>query len=150
MSAPADHDSLHESSPENVMSRIAEQILRNGDARNGKKTKRLFISPLARRVARDRGIDLAALEGSGPHGRIVLADVERAASEPLTAGPEAEISQAPDTVAEPEPVMMGELMHAPAAVPVQGLSDKQILAPTSPAATRWCRTIRCAVSSPTG
>ena len=128
MSAPADHDSLHESSPENVMSRIAEQILRNGDGRNAKKTGRLFISPLARRVARDRGIDLAALEGSGPHGRIVVADVERAASEPLTAAPEAEISQAPDTVAEPEPAMMGELMHAPAAVPVQGLSDKQILA----------------------
>ena len=81
MSAPADHDSLHESSPENVMSRIAEQILRNGDGRNAKKTGRLFISPLARRVARDRGIDLAALEGSGPHGRIVVADVERAASE---------------------------------------------------------------------
>lgn len=46
MSAPADHDSLHESSPENVMSRIAEQILRNGDGRNAKKTGRLFISPL--------------------------------------------------------------------------------------------------------
>lgn len=127
MSAPADRDSLHESSPENVMSRIAEQILRTGEGRNAKTSKRLFVSPLARRIARDRGIDLAALKGSGPHGRIVLADVERAASEPPTAAPEAEIPPAQDAVAEPEPATMGELMHAPAAVPVQGLSDKQIL-----------------------
>jgi pyruvate dehydrogenase E2 component (dihydrolipoamide acetyltransferase) len=39
---------------------------------------RVFASPLARRVAKDKGIDLAALQGSGPHGRIVLKDVESA------------------------------------------------------------------------
>jgi pyruvate dehydrogenase E2 component (dihydrolipoamide acetyltransferase) len=39
---------------------------------------RLFASPLARRVAKEKGIDLAALTGSGPHGRIVLKDVETA------------------------------------------------------------------------
>ncbi|MDX2264628.1 MAG: pyruvate dehydrogenase complex dihydrolipoamide acetyltransferase [Hyphomicrobiales bacterium] len=39
---------------------------------------RIFASPLARRVAKERGVDLAALTGSGPHGRIVLADVEKA------------------------------------------------------------------------
>jgi pyruvate dehydrogenase E2 component (dihydrolipoamide acetyltransferase) len=39
---------------------------------------RLFASPLARRIARQKGIDLAALKGSGPHGRIVLKDVESA------------------------------------------------------------------------
>ncbi len=36
---------------------------------------RVFASPLARRMARDEGIDLAALKGSGPRGRIVKADV---------------------------------------------------------------------------
>jgi len=36
---------------------------------------RLFASPLARRIARDRGVDLAAVRGSGPHGRIVAADI---------------------------------------------------------------------------
>jgi pyruvate dehydrogenase E2 component (dihydrolipoamide acetyltransferase) len=40
--------------------------------------ERVFASPLARRIARDSGIDLAALTGSGPHGRIVRADVESA------------------------------------------------------------------------
>ena len=40
---------------------------------------RIFASPLARRLAREAGLDLAALTGSGPHGRIVKSDVEAAA-----------------------------------------------------------------------
>jgi pyruvate dehydrogenase E2 component (dihydrolipoamide acetyltransferase) len=36
------------------------------------------VTPLARRLAGERGIDLAAIKGSGPHGRIVAADVESA------------------------------------------------------------------------
>jgi pyruvate dehydrogenase E2 component (dihydrolipoamide acetyltransferase) len=39
---------------------------------------RLFASPLARRIAADKGLDLAQITGSGPHGRIVKADVENA------------------------------------------------------------------------
>jgi pyruvate dehydrogenase E2 component (dihydrolipoamide acetyltransferase) len=39
---------------------------------------RVKASPLARRIARDRGIDLAQLSGTGPEGRIVAEDVERA------------------------------------------------------------------------
>jgi pyruvate dehydrogenase E2 component (dihydrolipoamide acetyltransferase) len=38
-----------------------------------------FTTPLARRLAGERGIDLARVSGSGPHGRIVAADVEKAA-----------------------------------------------------------------------
>jgi pyruvate dehydrogenase E2 component (dihydrolipoamide acetyltransferase) len=38
----------------------------------------VFASPLAKRVAKDAGVDLARVPGSGPHGRIVLADVEKA------------------------------------------------------------------------
>ncbi|RAK61154.1 pyruvate dehydrogenase complex dihydrolipoamide acetyltransferase [Phenylobacterium hankyongense] len=39
---------------------------------------RIFASPLARRIAEQKGLDLATLQGSGPHGRIVKADVESA------------------------------------------------------------------------
>ena len=39
---------------------------------------RIFASPLARRIAAEKGIDLAGLKGSGPNGRIVKADVENA------------------------------------------------------------------------
>ena len=38
--------------------------------------ERMFASPLARRIAADKGLDLAGVQGSGPHGRIVKADVE--------------------------------------------------------------------------
>ena len=41
-------------------------------------SQRVFASPLARRIAQQRGIDIAALRGSGPRGRIVKADVETA------------------------------------------------------------------------
>jgi pyruvate dehydrogenase E2 component (dihydrolipoamide acetyltransferase) len=39
---------------------------------------RIKASPLARRIARERGVDLAAIQGTGPDGRIVAEDVERA------------------------------------------------------------------------
>jgi len=39
---------------------------------------RIFATPLARRIAADKGLDLSSLKGSGPHGRIVKADVENA------------------------------------------------------------------------
>ena len=40
--------------------------------------KRVFSSPLARRLAKEAGLDLSAVSGSGPHGRVVKADVEKA------------------------------------------------------------------------
>ena len=43
---------------------------------------RIFASPLARRIAADRGVDLASLSGSGPHGRILRRDVEAAETAP--------------------------------------------------------------------
>jgi pyruvate dehydrogenase E2 component (dihydrolipoamide acetyltransferase) len=46
---------------------------------------RVKASPLARRIARERGLDLAALSGTGPEGRIVAEDVERAAASPAAA-----------------------------------------------------------------
>jgi pyruvate dehydrogenase E2 component (dihydrolipoamide acetyltransferase) len=38
--------------------------------------RRIFSSPLARRIAKEKGLDLAAIKGSGPRGRIIKADVE--------------------------------------------------------------------------
>jgi len=46
---------------------------------------RVKASPLARRIARERGIDLAALRGTGPEGRIVAEDVERGQAAPAAA-----------------------------------------------------------------
>jgi pyruvate dehydrogenase E2 component (dihydrolipoamide acetyltransferase) len=68
---------------------------------------RIFSSPLARRLAREAGIDLARVQGSGPHGRVIARDIEDAKS--------------------------GKGLRAPGAAPAAGapvapaMSDQQIL-----------------------
>jgi pyruvate dehydrogenase E2 component (dihydrolipoamide acetyltransferase) len=47
-------------------------------APTGKTTARIFASPLAKRIAEQKGIDLGAVQGSGPRGRIVKVDIEAA------------------------------------------------------------------------
>jgi pyruvate dehydrogenase E2 component (dihydrolipoamide acetyltransferase) len=51
----------------------------------GSSNGRVKASPLARRLARERGIDIAALAGTGPEGRIVARDVEGAQARPAFA-----------------------------------------------------------------
>ncbi len=69
---------------------------------------RIFSSPLARRLAKEAGIELGRIAGTGPHGRVIARDVEEAKS--------------------------GKGLKAPAAAPAAGpalapsMSDKQILA----------------------
>jgi pyruvate dehydrogenase E2 component (dihydrolipoamide acetyltransferase) len=64
---------------------------------------RIFASPLARRIAADKGLDLTRIKGSGPRGRIVKADVENAAPQEATAA-KAAPSQAPAaTTSAPAP-----------------------------------------------
>ena len=64
------------------------------------KGERVFASPLARRIAADKGVDLRSITGSGPHGRIVKADVE--AAKPGAAKPAA-APTAPRPAAAPVP-----------------------------------------------
>jgi len=54
-----------------------------------KEGERIKASPLARRIARERGVDLASIGGTGPEGRIIAEDVERAASGPAAPRPAA-------------------------------------------------------------
>ncbi len=61
-----------------------------------KDGNRVFASPLARRIAADKGVDLTTMTGSGPRGRIVKADVEGA-----SAAPAAVSAPAPTTIAMP-------------------------------------------------
>jgi pyruvate dehydrogenase E2 component (dihydrolipoamide acetyltransferase) len=64
-----------------------------------KDTTRVFASPLARRIAADKGLDLANVTGSGPHGRIVKADVEAAKAGATPAAAAAPKADAPKTAA---------------------------------------------------
>jgi pyruvate dehydrogenase E2 component (dihydrolipoamide acetyltransferase) len=113
---------------ERVMTKIAEQIRGNGKTGHA---KRVFASPLARRLARERGIGLEALNGSGPHGRIVKADVERAGSarRPTverieTAPAEAEPVETRAHVAEAPEAPQRSLVKAPR----PAMPDNQVLA----------------------
>ena len=77
----------------------------NGHAAPG---DRIFVSPLAKRMARQAGIDLAGVKGSGPGGRIVKADIE--AFQPVAAKPSAAANQpviapAPVSAAAPKPAI---------------------------------------------
>lgn len=75
---------------------------------------RIFASPLAKRMAEQAGLDLATLTGSGPHGRIVKADIEAA----MAGGrPEARAEAAPAAAAGGAP--------SPAA-PVAGLPEFEV------------------------
>jgi pyruvate dehydrogenase E2 component (dihydrolipoamide acetyltransferase) len=77
---PAAEEEQREPEPAPPVERVEVQA---EAARDG----RVKASPLARRIARERGIDLAQLRGTGPEGRIVAEDVERAAAQPAAPAP---------------------------------------------------------------
>jgi pyruvate dehydrogenase E2 component (dihydrolipoamide acetyltransferase) len=81
-------------------------------ATNGHTGERIFASPLARRVAKEKGVTIEALRGSGPHGRIVLRDVEKALVEGVPA-------KAPSQALVPP---------SGTAIAPSGIPDEQILA----------------------
>ena len=75
---------------------------------------RAIASPLARRVASQKGLDLSALTGSGPNGRIVKADVEnaqpgQAKAVPAATASSSETASAP--VAAPKPAQVPDIPH---------------------------------------
>jgi pyruvate dehydrogenase E2 component (dihydrolipoamide acetyltransferase) len=70
-----------------------------GQATQAPSQTRIFASPIVRRVAREKGIDLAAIAGTGPNGRIVRRDLERLADQRLRTAGEA---RKPDQAA-PQP-----------------------------------------------
>ena len=66
--------------------------------------QRIFASPLAKRIAADKGVDLAGVKGSGPNGRIVKADVESAKPGAPAAAPAAAPKAAPPPAAPSAPI----------------------------------------------
>ncbi len=66
--------------------------------RHDQTGSRIFASPLAKRIAREKGVDLSAVAGSGPRGRIVKADVEAAKPGTATAHGTAPGSATPTAV----------------------------------------------------
>ncbi len=80
---------------------------------------RTFASPIVRKMARDQGIDLAAIAGTGPNGRIVRRDLERLAAghQPPAADARAGAQAAPPTAALPPGAAEAALQPAAAPAP---------------------------------
>ncbi len=70
---------------------------------------RIFASPLARRIAADKGLDLAQIKGSGPKGRIIKADVEGATA---TAPKSAPAATSAPAAAAPAPSVSADTVAA--------------------------------------
>ena len=121
---PSALDKAAEKPPAPIAAASAAEPLRASEPRPGAQPApgrgngkgRIFASPLARRMAQQAGLDLAAISGSGPQGRIVKADIEAA----LSAGRPAAAPARP--VAQPQP--------APPVTPapVPALSKERVLA----------------------
>jgi pyruvate dehydrogenase E2 component (dihydrolipoamide acetyltransferase) len=76
--APADKADGKAAEPPKEISTPVEKTA--APAAHGDAGDRVFASPLARRIAKQSGIDLSSIKGSGPNGRIVKADLDGAAS----------------------------------------------------------------------
>jgi pyruvate dehydrogenase E2 component (dihydrolipoamide acetyltransferase) len=118
---------VDDGSAEAVLHQIAEQIRRNG--RSDRDGKRDFASPLARRLARELGLELGKLDGSGPHGRIVKADIESAARDAMRqAEPVSEAEPEPQPIEQAPAPRPQELVIRREEPEPRGLSDSQVLA----------------------
>ncbi len=87
-------------------------------ARKADGGDRIFASPLARRLAKQAGLDLTRIEGSGPHGRIVKTDVEKAKA-------------APRPEAKPSPVAPAEAPAAPKPAPTPEVGPPYVEVPNT-------------------
>ncbi|MDF2782130.1 MAG: pdhC [Geminicoccaceae bacterium] len=95
---------------------VAKEGAKQGNGAD--RGERIFASPLARRMAEQAGIDLGRLRGSGPHGRIIKVDIERAIREGVA-------PKAPPAAA-PAPAAARPEARAPSPIP-----------PSAPAASAY-------------
>lgn len=82
---------------------------------SGDSGTRIKASPLAKRLANEAGLDLASLSGSGPHGRIIKADVDAAKAAPQSAS-----KAAPQTTGPAHPTANTTAETASSNAPTQG------------------------------
>jgi len=106
---------------------------------NGSGQERLKASPLARRIAREQGIDIARLSGTGPLGRIVEADVLAFAQSGQSAQPPVAVpAAAPSTAVQPglppaqptgeQPQKRAAVTPAPLTVPTELSAMRKVIA----------------------
>jgi pyruvate dehydrogenase E2 component (dihydrolipoamide acetyltransferase) len=126
--APAKPAARIEAAPAPAMSESAQ----------GEDDERLLASPATRKLARESGIDLSSLEGSGPRGRITREDVEAAADKPkpravatpaaatsaATAAAKVQAEAAPQALLAMPRHSQGPVEHVEDRIPLRGLRKK--------------------------
>ncbi|WP_085810292.1 pyruvate dehydrogenase complex dihydrolipoamide acetyltransferase [Sphingomonas sp. TZW2008] len=112
--APVDRETGEPVSADNPETKATAPRAAAQAADAGEGGTRVKASPLARRIAADNGVDLTALSGSGPNGRIVKADVDGATG---GAAPEA-AAATPSSAAATKAAAPGTPQRAPAAVAI--------------------------------
>lgn len=116
----------------------AAAIAQNG-ASNGTGSGRTIVSPRARKLAKELKVDVAGIQGSGPHGRIVAEDIQAAAgktSAPAAPAAPAAIAPPPAPVTPPVP---------PAPAPVAARPPAPTSAPVAPGQVKPLNTLQQAV-----
>jgi len=81
----------------------------SGSMQKSASGERQFVSPLAKRTAQEKGVDVSSIQGTGPNGRVIMADIEDA----LKAGPvkvAQDVSVKKTTAAKPQKVEMPNAM----------------------------------------
>ena len=84
-----------------------------------KSGDRIFATPLARRIAADKGVDLATITGSGPHGRIIKSDLESAPATPVATAPAAKVAIASSATSDSVKAMYQDRSYEE--VPLNGM-----------------------------
>ena len=74
---------------------------------------RIFISPIARRIAEEHNFDYSQVEGTGPNGRIIKLDIEAALAQKPEAVAPTIAAQLPVLEAEPAPIEVSEATEVP-------------------------------------
>ncbi len=115
--------------PEGATAPVGATIARIG-APGEAPAGRARVSPVARRLAADLGVDVAALAGSGPGGRVVKADVEAAASASPPPAPPAAAAPDPADPADPRPAGKGARPPIPP-TPLQRTVARRMAASTA-------------------
>ena len=124
--APAPAPAAAAAAPAPEAPKAAEPAAASASASAGNghdKGERIFASPLAKRVASEMGVDLKAVSGTGPNGRIVRADVEAAKSAPAAAAP------APAAAAAAAPAPAAKPAAAPAPAKAAAITAPHSLVP---------------------
>ncbi len=93
--------------PETAPEKKAVELEASGKLQSvGTGSDRIKASPLARRIAEQKGVDLKSLKGSGPHGRIIRKDVESAEAGTVSSAP----SASPGVAASPDGLILSQIL----------------------------------------